>query len=44
MMMVYMASLRGGVPMHMSSALGFGVGVGSIGAGEEFSIVCFMGK
>ena len=30
--------------MHMSSALGFGVGVGSIGGAEEFSIVCLMGK
>ena len=31
------------MPMHMSSALGFVVGFGSIGAGEEFSMATFEG-
>ena len=35
---------EGELPMHMSSALGFGIGFGSIGAGEEFSMAIFEGR
>lgn len=35
---------EGRLPIHMNFALGFGVGFGSIGAGEEFSIATFEGR